>query len=711
MFALFSNQDKYLQQAFDLAFVLHPDRYVAWCVTRDGLDRIPFIRSLEEKRDLTAKSFKLKIPDCALTQVGVYYASDGWERGQETGRYEGKMRRERPVYKPTVDDLVVRYIKLLILETMNRDVGNVAVGLGSLLFTYSYSQICSLAPDLFSDDNIRRDKARLLSKAKDRFSHAKIISDDQKDILRKLPDEREKLLVQNSLKSLAPKVSSHEKLTGRTLDEFYTYFQDKPGQLSWEGNHLLIDPDCAGFHRFVAQYNSQFSQGSVMKLDDPQEKLAIPAFAGPDHNENNRFLPPSLTPIETQALKKELSKKRRFSAYLSSGQFRVCVDGVEKVRFSDDDGKSAQFSIPLTASYVEVFADEEERDLLVAFFPLHSLDAVELGQSIELRVKTIGKARMSCAITPEMSDTGDITAGRMMVRYEPTGSSFSQITSILFWPFRTLSTLLTDATLAQVFTLRASYSWVLKTALVVVLSLSALYLGSRILTSLKNPQIAEQGKLREQGNKVERKNETALKFDLPEPNIARTGHDAPLPQPATEQAAEEQRKGGVATSKNKAQSKIATKSPTPATETKNPVLDDKINADTTLPKGPTREEMSEALLKHIKAENNQGIPDLSIAFDDPVVSTPYIYEGIENIVNELDRISCTPIADGAEYLCSYLIAYYKDMHSTADTPMRGMNFIIDPNEKRAKREKVWRRFVRVKEGWIVFKASEPKQLK
>lgn len=162
-------KDEAIHKAFRLAHILHPDRTVAWCVTRDGLDRASLLKSLQGRRPDARTPFKMKTPEEALPQVGIYYASDSWERDQE-----GAGKQKEPLYEPGPNDLVVRYIKLLVCETMHRDTGNVAVGIGTLLYTYLTSQVSNLAPDIFDDDNIRRDKSRLVAKIKDRFPDSTI---------------------------------------------------------------------------------------------------------------------------------------------------------------------------------------------------------------------------------------------------------------------------------------------------------------------------------------------------------------------------------------------------------------------------------------------------------------------------------------------------------------------------------------------------------
>src|SRR5262245_18584198 len=144
--------DDVLQRMYELAFCLHPDSGTALAVTLDACDRITLLRRLQDRRE---GHYDFRLPEPCLPQYCVYLASGGRERDQEC-RTTGK----EPRYRPTLDDYLVRYIKLLVCWTMDRNACHVAVALGCFLYGYHPADIAELAPEIFNHYNIRRVKRR-----------------------------------------------------------------------------------------------------------------------------------------------------------------------------------------------------------------------------------------------------------------------------------------------------------------------------------------------------------------------------------------------------------------------------------------------------------------------------------------------------------------------------------------------------------------------
>jgi hypothetical protein len=55
----------------------------------------------------------------------------------------------------------------------------------------------------------------------------------------------------------------------------------------------------------------------------------------------------------------------------------VRIDGEERVQYDPGVGIYEPFRVPLSASYLEIFGDDEDGDLLLAVFPLPEPEAVE----------------------------------------------------------------------------------------------------------------------------------------------------------------------------------------------------------------------------------------------------------------------------------------------------------------------------------------------
>jgi hypothetical protein len=262
--------DHELQQMFELAHYLHPDSGVALPVTLEACDRIALLQRIQDRR---TGQYRLRLPEGCLPQYGVYLTSDTRERTQERPR-----PGQEPRYRPTPDDYLVRYIKCLIWWTLDRTACHVAVALGCFLYSYQPGEIVNLAPEFFNPHNIRRVKRRLAYQLQSRFQHANIFLDPQTTLRTRPPTEHDRRLVRQSLALFTPWGSPHVLPQAPPLSILETYFDWASGRSDWERIHALIDPTCAGLARLIHEYNESFPRGSQARLEDPDDKLAIPCF-------------------------------------------------------------------------------------------------------------------------------------------------------------------------------------------------------------------------------------------------------------------------------------------------------------------------------------------------------------------------------------------------------------------------------------------------
>jgi hypothetical protein len=188
-----------VQKVYDLAYYLHPDKRIALPITMAACEQFPLLQQNQAKRAETQRPYKLKLSREGLLQMSVYQASDPWERDQESAN-----PRRKPGYRPTHDDMLGRYVKFLVWQTMDRRAAYTAVGLGCLLYTYRPGEICMLAEDLFDDSNIRRIKRWLTDRMTSRFRNAPIFSDDYHTFRTRPPTEHDRSVVHNALVAFTP---------------------------------------------------------------------------------------------------------------------------------------------------------------------------------------------------------------------------------------------------------------------------------------------------------------------------------------------------------------------------------------------------------------------------------------------------------------------------------------------------------------------------
>jgi hypothetical protein len=206
--------------------------------------------------------------------MSVYQASDPWERDQESAN-----PRRKPGYRPTHDDMLGRYVKFLVWQTMDRRAAYTAVGLGCLLYTYRPGEICMLAEDLFDDSNIRRIKRWLTDRMTSRFRNAPIFSDDYHTFRTRPPTEHDRSVVHNALVAFTPWACRHSPPQPSQVPILEAYFGRSSSQSELDRIRVLIDPVHAGLPRIVREYNHGLPRQSDSRLADPDHKLRVPTPA------------------------------------------------------------------------------------------------------------------------------------------------------------------------------------------------------------------------------------------------------------------------------------------------------------------------------------------------------------------------------------------------------------------------------------------------
>jgi hypothetical protein len=262
--------DDVLEKRYTLAHCLHPDAGVALSVTLEACDRITLLRRIQDRH---TGQYRHRLPEACLPQYCVYLASHARERAQECPR-PGK----DPRYRPTPDDYLVRYIKALIWWTMDRNACHVAVALGCFLYGYQPSEIVSLAPEIFSHNNIRRVKRRLAHQIQARFRCANTVVGEHTTLGTRPPTAHERQLVHDALALFTPWGVPHIPAPSPDRSLLETHFDGVFTRSDWERIHALIDPTCAGLPRLIREYNESFPGESSARLRDPDHALEVPCF-------------------------------------------------------------------------------------------------------------------------------------------------------------------------------------------------------------------------------------------------------------------------------------------------------------------------------------------------------------------------------------------------------------------------------------------------
>jgi hypothetical protein len=379
-----------------MAYCLHPHLPTALRITREALfERFAVLGATQHKRQrqytmrrnaesqAAAKPslYKLPLTRQELLQASIYAISEVWERDQE----QQSSRNPNNIYRPTREDLLVRYVKLLIARTMDRPALYAALSLGCQLYQYSPSTVVDLAPEVFPAANARRIHGYLHDWIKDRFPILPLRSQPpygETKVETTTPTSQERQLIYDALARFTPWSTPHLRRGERRFAPLLSLFGASTCagkallKLEAKRIHALIDPQCAGFEVLVRAYNAAFSsdhKADTMSVGDPYDKLALPVF--PHDNDQappsgERFNPPRLSPEALLILQDAMREQQQRRRQYRPGLLQVRVDGKIQAHFDPREGPCPPVYVPFSASAVEVYGEDNVGALLLAVFPL-----------------------------------------------------------------------------------------------------------------------------------------------------------------------------------------------------------------------------------------------------------------------------------------------------------------------------------------------------
>lgn len=412
-----------IRKAFYIAYCLHPDRQTAKRIILSALcDWLPILHKEQQKqqrqreplarlnRRKSLQPYKLSLPKEGLLQASVYGISEAWECDQE----QQTSRIADNIYQPTPDDLLVRYVKFLVARTMNHRSVYTALGLGCQLYQYRPTQISCLAPDLFLEGNIRRIHSTLLGWISQRFPTLSIEQRPpygEKKVRTRRPLAHERDLIRNALKAFAPWWTPCLQSSESLLALFSADGDNANDDVFLEGRriHALVDPTCAGLECFIHAYNTE-RKGDAMSLDAPEDRLEIPAFPPekpPASSGQERFNPSSLSGDAIFVIQQTFARQQERRSRYQPGLLRVWVDGVTRMQFDPRDSVCPLFPVPLSATYIEVYGQDQDGELLLAVFPLSALETGEGEPPRVLEVTHEGGQTVELTVTSDVTDTAE----------------------------------------------------------------------------------------------------------------------------------------------------------------------------------------------------------------------------------------------------------------------------------------------------------------
>jgi hypothetical protein len=374
--------DELLNRSFRLAYFILGDRTTSMYVAAAAIDKLKVASAAQVRRVQyvpTGRSLgpavrtRISLSRLHLLQRLIYKEADPFERLLETqGVHAGRQ------------DMIIRFVKHLVMVTTRRNSFYVALGLCRLLHNYTTaetSEIYNLVvqdPDRGRDHDYYRDrKKHLLREFKERFGDALKIQRGYRGEERfQAEEDSEKYigLVRECLARFMPWESSCVLPAGidpsrdvATPLRFKGGDPDEEHEIELNRVHTLLHPDC--LERLA----------EMAGLDPPSRRLEVPRFfaAGDDQGlTEDRFAPRPLSRNELDALRRNLKANEALRVAASKKLLSVLVDGDERARFEVAETPGVRLRAAGGSEWVEVRSVEPDDVVTLA---LHAMPGHEGG--------------------------------------------------------------------------------------------------------------------------------------------------------------------------------------------------------------------------------------------------------------------------------------------------------------------------------------------
>lgn len=418
--------DEVLNRTFQLAYFILGDRTASLYLAMAALDKLKIAAATQERRRqyvptgraaYPAVRTKVSLSRLHLLQRLIYKESEPFERLLEA---QGKALRQQ--------DMIVRFVKHLVMVTTRRNSFYVALGLCRLLHNYTTVETAEVYdlvlqnPDRGRDDDYFRDrKKHLLREFKERFGGSLKIRRGHRGEERFQAEEdsgKYRGLVRECLLRFMPWESScvlpanfNPAEDGASALQFSGGDPDQEHEIELNRIHSLLHPDC--LDRLVM----------ALGLDPPSRRLEVPHFSGLNDDRgltDDRFAPPALNRKEMDVLRRCLEGNAARREAASKKLLAVLIDGDERARFEVARTGGTRIRAAEGSEWLEVRSVEAEEDVILALHPMPYYEGgfVRARRSV---VRGAGHA-LSFAVEPAGDSPATAPGVTVSVSYQETGA-------------------------------------------------------------------------------------------------------------------------------------------------------------------------------------------------------------------------------------------------------------------------------------------------
>ena len=419
--------DELLDRAFRLAYFILGERTASIHLALSAIDKLSIASTLQDRRlyyapagrvDHPAARIKVNLSRPNLLQRLIYTESELFERMIEA--------QDRPLGQ---HDMLIRFVKHLVMVTTKHNSFHVALGLCRLLHNYTTAETARIYNFLLQDPDRGRDdcyfrarKKHLLRELTARFGDSlKTFRGHRGEERFRAQDDSGKylLLVRECLSRFTPWESSCVLPAGidpvRDLAAGLQFNGDDADQehgVELNRIHTLLHPDC--MERLA----------ETLGIDPPSRRLEVPRFfipgedSGPDDDRLNPR-PPGERELGLMRHYLERSAARRRGA--SKRLLSVLIDEEERACFDVAETGTVRIDVPRGAEWLEVRSVEAEAEVPLA---LHQLQA-HAGQPLRAHSAVVrGEGHvLSFVVRPAGDFTAPAAGTTVVVSFRKTGAA------------------------------------------------------------------------------------------------------------------------------------------------------------------------------------------------------------------------------------------------------------------------------------------------
>jgi hypothetical protein len=410
--------------AFQLGYFLLADRRDACSVLYQATARMYVTTLVQKKRQAKRPKRdvhkKLSLTPGPLFQYLIYLCAEPYEHAQE-------QEHEASAARLTVEDMIVRYIKHLMLLYLEHNSFYATVGQSCILFDFGTSQAGRLYETLVQgstahldtkgDYSVRDAKRELRRRLAIRFGRFVTIYDGTR---------KEQRFVATS------DAGAHFRLVKRCLHRLQPVQEIGERAACW---HLPVRFDLAAYDLAELQYDERNEDPRVEQAAElrrlhvvthpccwarllrascfnySRRRLVLPEFILPtDENRDlrppdDRRRPPVLTLAEMEGLKTLLRSEARRRKGLFASRLSVSVDDVPRGSWSIDREGAMQIRVDAGARVLALSARDEEGEVLLAQHLLQFGGASHDREEGPATITLEGGQEFTFTVSPAPSDT------------------------------------------------------------------------------------------------------------------------------------------------------------------------------------------------------------------------------------------------------------------------------------------------------------------